>query len=316
MVEMTPCISPPLQPSHGEARLLPEQASCCSVQDTVELSRGERDGDCGLIPPTVRADLQSPQPQKKSVTVDINEWVIGSEDTSYIINTAGCGAIKIFVDCEKSGYFIVFHSFGTQDSMNAAAEVGRYILGAEKKPRSVRILDIQPYSITGSVKKTVAVIHKMLEEKGGIKVDGRTVCLNNIEGERYSSFVSVDLQGTEKEILDRYDHLVLKDRNMSDAGRAEKRRLFQSIPLNMRTPELLREWASSSLEEAERLVDEIRQGKKRPVRSRDRLKDRERKADSPGSPHSGKLFSAFKKRAGIFGKDSKDCVHNVLRGAR
>lgn len=272
MVEMTPL--PPL--SHGQVRARglvnggmsePEQASCGSVQDTVELSRGKRDGDCGLIPPPVRADLQSPQPQKKSVTVEINEWVIGREDTSYIINTAGCGAIKIFVDSEKSGYFIVFHSFGTQDSMEAAAEIGRYILGAGKKPISVRILDIQPYSITGSVKKTVAVINKMLEEKGGIKVDGRTVCLNNIEGERYSSFVSVDLQGTEQEILDRYDHLVLKNRNMSDAERAEKRRLFQSIPLNVRTPEFLRKWASLSREEAERLVHEIRQGKKSHSRS-------------------------------------------------
>lgn len=243
------------------------------------------------------------QPQKKSVTVGVNEWVIGSENSSYVINTAGCGAIKIFVDCGKSSYFIVFHSFGTKDSREAATQIGRYILSREEKPESVRILDIYPYSISSSVKQTVAVIYKILEEKGGISVERHTVCLNNIEGEMYSRFISVDLQGTEREILDRYDHLIVKSRNLSADERAKKSLLFQSLPLNVRTPEFLRKWATLSLDEAERLVDDLTREKNLPVGFGDRLKDREGSVDSHDSSLIEKIMNKFLKVSRVLGKN-------------
>lgn len=206
--------------------------------------------------------FQSPKSQQ-SVTVEINKWVVGEDNTSYIIETAGCGAIKIFVDCGKSSYFIVFHSFGTQDSKEAAKQIGNYILNRKEKPESVRILDIQPYMISSDVEKTVNVIQDMLSTEDKTKIDRHTVCLNNINCEKYSQFVRLDMEGTENQILDRCDHLILKSRKMSNDERAMKIKLFQSIPLNSRTSEFLRKWASLSLDEARQFVDELKKNQKK-----------------------------------------------------
>ncbi|MDQ7825778.1 MAG: hypothetical protein RDV48_23455 [Candidatus Eremiobacteraeota bacterium] len=291
-------IPPVARPVFEKARLSSESSPSFSVQDSVELSQASSSDSCGLIPPrarfaggpAVRSSLQSPEaPEKKSVTVEINEWLVGEDNTSYIIETAGCGAIKIFVDCGESSYFIIFHSFGTQDSKDAAAQIGDFILGSKKRPESVKILDIQPYAISGDVKDTVAVIHEMLSAQGSIKIDGRTVCLNNIDGEKHSNFVRLDLEGTEREILDRYDHLILKSRTMSDDERAMKIRLFQTLPLSVRTPEFLRKWAPLSLEEARRLVDGLqsRKEKKSPGSLGDKLKSVLAKARKSLHLHSG-----------------------------
>lgn len=207
--------------------------------------------------------VQSQEPsEKKSVSVEINKWVVAEDNTSYLINTGGCGAIKIFVEGGESGYSIVFHSFGIKDSMDAAEQIGNHILSRKEKPESVRILNIQPFGISASVNKTVNVISDMIKADGSIKVDGRAVCLNNIDGERYSSFICLDMEGTEKQILDRYDHLVLKSREMSDDDRAMKIQLFQSIPFNRRTPEFLRKWSSFTLEEARQHVEGLNVKKK------------------------------------------------------
>ena len=341
-------IYPSLHPSQGEAHLPPEMASCCSVQDRVELSGGAQSGNCSVIPPmahfaatlqslsspvswgeglssqpgedngsgssaigagsapSVLAPLQSPQPPGKSVTVEINEWFPGKENTSYIVNTAGCGAIKIFVDRGESSYFLVFHSFGTQESMEAAADIGRYILNTGSKPEAVRILDIQPYAISPSINKTVGVIREMLEKKGGIQVDGRTICLKNIDGPMYSRFISVDLQGTEQEILDRCDHLILKSREMSDEERAQKIRLFQSLPYSVRTPEFLNKWAPLSLDEAKSLVADLRNGKKWPGSFRQEQHDKESTLDSHRFPRLRKFFGKIAELSGIAEETSKD----------
>ncbi|MGV8118352.1 MAG: hypothetical protein AB2L14_01175 [Candidatus Xenobiia bacterium LiM19] len=262
-------ISPAGQPAPERARFASEPSSSHSVHDSVELSRGNSAADNGLIPPMMhridgqagnapagRTSAQSSEPQdKKSVSVEINKWVVAEDNTSYLINTGGCGAIKIFVDGGESSYSIVFHSFGSQDSKDAAGQIGNYILSRKEKPESVRILNIQPFGISASVNNTVNVISDMIKEEGSIKINGHAVCLNNIDGEKYSKFICLDLEGTEKQILDRYDNLILKSREMSDDERAMKIKLFQSIPFNLRTTEFLRKWSTLSLEEARQHVD-------------------------------------------------------------
>jgi hypothetical protein len=264
------------QPAPERARFTAEPASANVVQDSVELSRGDGTGDNGLIPPMMRRSAtqaessqesgkaqQSKEPQeKKSVPVEINKWVVAEENTSYLIHTGGCGAIKIFVNSGESSYSIVFHSFGTQDSKDAAGQIGGYVLSKKEKPESVRILNIQPYGISADVNRTVSVISDTIRDKGGIEVEGHTVCLNNIDGEPYTDFVCVDMEGTEEQILSRYDNLIVKARPMSDEDRSMKIKLFQSIPFNLRTPAFIRKWSSLSLEEARKTVDELNVKKK------------------------------------------------------
>ncbi len=251
----------------SQQNLRPEAESKGQIQSQSDSSRSL---DCSTDVqvksiPAGSASLQSPGTQeKKSVSVEINKWFVTEDNTSYTIETGGCGAIKIFVEGEKASYSIVFHSFGSQDSKDAAGQIGRYILGRNEKPESVKILNIQPFGISASVNNTVKVIREMISEKGNIKIDGHTVCLNNIDCENYSEFVHLDLEGTEKQILDRYDHLILKSRKMSDDERAMKIRLFQSLPLNARTPEFLRKWSSLTLEEARQLVDGLNR-KNKPI---------------------------------------------------
>jgi len=257
-------------PDYG--RISTQSSSSTGLQDSVEPSRADIKVECGLIPPMIfrpagaaagTASLQSQQAgEKKHVSVEIHEWLVGEENTSYTIDTAGCGAIKIFVECGKSSYSIIFHSFGTQESKDAAGQIGHYILGSKEKPESVKILSIQPYAITRSVQDTVKVIRDMLSEEHQIVTEGHVVCLNNVEYEMNSEFIRLDLEGTEEEILGRYAHLVVKPRKMSDEERAMKISLFQSLPGNVRTPEFLRNWSTLSLEEARQVVDGFAMKKK------------------------------------------------------
>jgi len=177
-------------PEKGHFRSVPSSSSF--EKDSVEPSRADIKLECGLIPPMISgvenatastASLQSRQAgEKGSVSVEINEWLVGEKNTSYTIDTAGCGAIKIIVECEKDSYSIIFHSFGTQESRDAAGKIGHYILGSKEKPASVKILSIQPYAITGSVQETVKVIRDMVEENQSIRTEERIVCLNNVGG--------------------------------------------------------------------------------------------------------------------------------------
>jgi len=52
------------------------------------------------------------------------------------------------------------------------------------------------------------------------------------------------MEGTEEQILRRYDHLILKPRPISDEDRSMKIQLFQGIPFNLRIPAFIRKWGS------------------------------------------------------------------------
>ena len=192
------------------------------------------------------------------INVREKEWCVTENDTSYVIDSGGCGAIKIFVDADESSYSIVFHSDGTQESKEEAApDISSYLLSQKNKPQNVRILCIQPYSVSRDVMESVYKINHALEEEG-IPTSLRSVCLNNIEGEKHSKFIRLDLAGSEEQILGRYDDLLVKSRDMSEEDRARKIKLFQTVPMSLRTSEFLKNWSSLSVEEAKQLVDGLR----------------------------------------------------------
>lgn len=203
----------------------------------------------------------SPQPAGDSIRVIENEWRVGETETSYLISTGGCGAVKIFVQGESSSYCIVFHSFGDGESKDAGSRLGNYIARQKQRPQSVRVLCLQPYDISRDVMNSVYEIRKATEG-AGIPTEVRTIRLNNIEHESYSEFIQLDMAGSEQQILERYGDLVLKDRLLSKADRTQKIELFQSLPGKHRTPQFLKKWSSLSLEEARVVVEEVRNGEK------------------------------------------------------
>lgn len=201
-------------------------------------TRSEHD-DPGLIP------------RRAPLVVRENEWRVGDLDDSVLINTSGCGAVKIFVG---SSSCIVFHSFGDAESKVVARQIGNYLL--RQRPESVRVLCLQPYDISRDVMDSVNEIRELTEQEG-IPTSVRAVRLDNLEHERYSAFLQLDLGGSEEQILDRYSDLVVRSRPMSKAERAQKIELFQSLPPSVRTPEFLKRWSGLSLEEAREVADEV-----------------------------------------------------------
>lgn len=199
--------------------------------------------------------------QGARILVSENEWYVAEEGHDYIVATGGCGAIKAFVDAGESSYAIVFHSDGSQDSKEVAApQISNYILRQKERPRSVRLLSIQPYSQSKDVMDSVNGIGNRLEQ-AGISSHVHAVTLNNIDAEDHSQFVYLNLRGTEKQILDRYSDLRIKSRELSKEDRAKKIALFQSLPAQVRTSEFIKEWSTLSLEEAGEVVAGVRRQK-------------------------------------------------------
>lgn len=197
-------------------------------------------------------------PKGQSIKVAENEWHVGPVETSCLISTGGCGAVKIFVDGENSNYCIVFHSFGDEEAKFAARQIGNYILRKKDNAQSLRVLCLQPYEISRDVMNSVYEISDATR-KAGIPTEIRSVCLNNIEHERYSEFIHLDMGGSEQQILERYAGLVLKSRELSKQDRARKIELFQSLSAKHRTPEFLKKWSGLSLEEARALVEQLQE---------------------------------------------------------
>lgn len=244
-------------PFHGEDTLVLSPASSATDRTLARPKTLPADFSPDLRSATAPSSHASRPQESKSVTVQINEWAICEKDTSYLVDTAGCGAIKIFVQGAQSSYDIAFHIFGTKDSDEAAVQIGQHILSKKDRPESVQILCIQPYAINRDVMDTVDLISDAIAGAGTIKTNVRAVCLNNIDCEKFTQFVQVDLKGTEQEIVDRYAHLVLKSAEMSDEDRRQKMQLFQGLPMSARTPEFIRKWSPLSLDEARKTVDEL-----------------------------------------------------------
>ncbi len=187
--------------------------------------------------------------QSHTITVRENEWYVAEPGNDYIVATGGCGAVKVFVEAGESSYAVVFHSDGTPESKEVAPQIGNYILRQKDRPKAVKILCLQPFGNSGDVMDSVNRIDAQLEG-AGIPTGVQAVSLNNIEGERYSSFVHLNLKGSEEQILNRYDDLRVQSKVMSKEDRAKKISLFQSLPPEVRTPEFIRDWSSLSLEQA------------------------------------------------------------------
>lgn len=184
-----------------------------------------------------------------------NEWQVVDEAHDYLVATAGCGAIKIFVETEGSDYSIVFHSNGNLDSRERTGPaIGRYILQQSELPKAVNVLCLQPYDISSDVMDSVNEITSMVHQEG-IPTDVQAVSLKNIEGEPYSQFVHLNLRGTADEILERYGDLRLQGPKLSSEERNKKIALFQSLPREVRTREFIRDWATLSLEEASQVAE-------------------------------------------------------------
>lgn len=195
------------------------------------------------------------------VTLPVNEWAICAPHHRYIVETAGCGAIKLFVQSAAGSahdYAIVFHSYGTQASHEAAAQIGAYILDAKQNPLSVRALCVQPYAVSRDVMRTVHRIADTVGKQAGVAFEERSVCLDALPGEARSRFVRVDLTGTEDEIMARCAPHVVTPPVMSDDERRAKIALFQSLPVDVRTPDFIRRWSTLNLEEARALAEDIR----------------------------------------------------------
>ncbi len=192
------------------------------------------------------------------VNVREKEWVVAEAGTRYVVDTGGCGAIKVFVEAGESSYSVVFHSDGSQESKEVSAHnLGTHILRQRDKPKAVNILCLQPYSVSRDVIDSVRSISTLLDE-AGVETTVRSVCLNNIDGEKHGNFVRLNLEGSKEQILDRYQDLVLQSKSLSPEDRNKKIALFQSLPLSHRTPEFLKNWSSLSLEEAKEVVDNLR----------------------------------------------------------
>lgn len=200
--------------------------------------------------------------EKELVNLTVNRWQIEEKNKSYVVNTGGCGAIKLFVKGEDSNYSIVFHSYGTEESKTAAEQIASYIIKNKDSKTSVEILNIQPYKFSRNVQESIDKIKSKIKETNidngnKIKISEHAMCLNNLPGQAYSNFIGVCLDGSKAEIIQRYDNLVIKDRKLSEPERNMKIGLFQQVPASLRTPEFIREWSQLTLEQSKEKIDEM-----------------------------------------------------------
>ena len=237
--------------SAASAPLVSLQAS--DISSTLDLRARVADS-----PPARAAEAEEP------VDVRVNEWRICEPGKRYVVDTAGCGAIKVFVrgsSGRASDYEIVFHSYGTPASQVAAGTIGDHIAARSQPPAEVRILVIMPYDVSAQVMASERRLQEVLSRARGLDYHATVVCLNNIEGEKNARFVRVDLTGTESEIVERCAPLTLRSPEMTEADRNAKIALFQSLPVDVRTPDFIRRWVPLTLDEARTVADGVRRAR-------------------------------------------------------
>ena len=193
----------------------------------------------------------------KRIDVKVDSWQICEEGNEYFVNSAGCGAVKIFVEGDKAKFSLIFHCYGTQNSRYAAKQIADYILSKERGSAKVDILNVQPFSISKDVADCLSGIAKDLTQSSNIQVNQRILCLNNLKGQKNASFINICLDGSKEDILKRYDRFVLKDKQLSVEDRKKKVELFQRIPIQFRTDEFIKSWSLLDLKEAESKVEEV-----------------------------------------------------------
>lgn len=203
-----------------------------------------------LTPPIAQATPE------KVVTLEVNEWQFAEENTSYLIKTGGCAAIKIFVESEKSPYALVYHCFGTAESKEAARQISDYIIYNKDPQTSVDILNIQPYGISSSIQGCLQTLTRNLKD-ADIPVTQELMCLNNIAGEKYANIVDIHLDGSKEKLKHDYSRFMLKSTQLSESERQQKIQLFQKVPVNMRTYEFIQNWSTLSLAQAAKKIEKI-----------------------------------------------------------
>ena len=192
----------------------------------------------------------------KRIDVKVDSWEICQEKNSYFVNSAGCGAVKIFVEGDKA-YSLVFHCYGTQNSRYAAKQIVDYILSKKIEKSKVDILNVQPFSISKDVAECLMGISNDLTKNYNVQVNQKILCLNNLKGQKNASFINICLDGSKEDILKRYDRFVLKDKRLSVEDRRKKVELFQMIPVQLRTDEFIKSWSLFDLKQAEAKVEEV-----------------------------------------------------------
>lgn len=199
----------------------------------------------------------------KIISVKEDEYIIvDNKQKSYIVATSGCAAIKLFISSGHTNQELVFHSFGTENSLNSARDITNYI-NSLSDVKAVDVLHIQPYINSVSSNKVVNELINNLDKEKGISVTRTLYILDNIGGEDFSKFIKIDLKGNKNDILERYKNFTHPKTDLSLEERQEKIKLFYKIPQKVKTQEFIKQWGRLNLYEAKKMFEKIEDSNKK-----------------------------------------------------